>query len=97
MNADSSAGSQSGSVRLDVVVSEQEASAGVARVIQRGGKRLEVKIPARTRTGQTIRLRNAMRITDGRDGDILVVVRVQTVAGGVLVVTDASFAGDPEP
>jgi thioredoxin 1 len=94
MSAESAMGSQPESVRHDLVLSEQEANAGVARVIERGGKRLEVKIPARTWTGQTIRLRNAMRITDGRDGDILVAVRVQTSAGGVLIVTDASFESE---
>jgi thioredoxin 1 len=94
MTAESTAGSQPESVRHDIVLSEQEASIGVSRVIERSGKRLEVKIPARTQTGQTIRLRNAMRLTDGRDGDILVVVRVQTSAGGVLVVTDASFENE---
>jgi len=94
MNAEGTQGSPAESVTHNMVLSEEEATTGVERVIERGGKRLEVKIPARTRTGQTIRLRNALRITDGRDGDILVAVRVQTSAGGVLVVTDASFESE---
>ena len=96
MTAEGEQESQAGSVTHEMVLSEQEASSGISRVLERGSKRLEVKIPARTRTGQTIRLRNALRITDGRDGDILVSVRVQTAAGegGVLVVSDASFESE---
>jgi len=96
MNGDSTQKSQPESVTYEMVLSEEEASSGLARVLERGGRRLEVKIPAKTRTGQTIRLRNALRITDGRDGDILISVRVQSAAGegGVLVVTDASFENE---
>jgi len=96
MNAEGARGSHAESITYDMMLSEQEASAGISRVLERGGKRLEVKIPARTRTGQTIRLRNALRITDGRDGDILISVRVQTAAGegGVLVVSDGSFESE---
>ena len=93
MNGQSAQQGQPASVKYDIVLSEQEAAMGLSRVLERGGKRLEVKIPANVQTGRTIRLRNALRITDGRDGDILVTVRVQAAAGerGVLVVTDASF------
>ena len=85
MTAEGEQESQAGSVTHEMVLSEQEASSGISRVLERGSKRLEVKIPARTRTGQTI-----------RDGDILVSVRVQTAAGegGVLVVSDASFESE---
>jgi len=96
MSGESTQQSQPGSVTYEMVLSEQEATSGLSRVLERGGKRLEVKIPANTRTGQTVRLRNALRITDGRDGDILITVRVQTAAGegGVLIVSDASFENE---
>jgi len=50
---------------------------GVRKVLKRGGKRLEVKIPAGVRTGNVVRLRNARQISDGSPGDILIKVIVK--------------------
>jgi len=88
--------STEGAVTLSMTLSEWEALSGAVRVLERGGKRLEVTIPAGTKPGQTIRLRNALRVTDGREGDILIAVRVSTSQGqgGVMVVTDATFESE---
>ena len=50
---------------------------GVKKILKRRGKRLEVKIPAGVRTGNTVRLRNARLISDGLPGDILIKVVVK--------------------
>ena len=82
-----------GTVAYDLALAQDEATSGASRILSRNGKRLEVKVPAGTRTGQVVRLRNAMKVTDGRDGDILIYVRVDmaSASGGVVPVTDAVF------
>jgi thioredoxin 1 len=79
-------------VIYDLMLPEGHVATGVTRVLTRNGKRLEVKVPDGVQSGQTVRLRNALRLTDGRDGDILIRVHIRdTSAGGVEVVTDATF------
>lgn len=82
-----------GTVTYNLTLSAGEAESGVMKVLTRHNKRLEVKVPAGTRSGQSVRLRNALKVTDDREGDILIRLTVQTGAGsgGVDVVTDASF------
>jgi len=88
-------GSQSGdAVTYELALSPGEAGSGVTRVLARNGKRLEAKVPPGTRNGQVIRLRNALKITDGRDGDILIHVHVSAPAGAVTAVTDATFESE---
>jgi thioredoxin 1 len=89
--------SQTGeSVTYDLAVSEAEAAGGVTRVLTRNGKRLEVKVPPRVRDGVLVRLNNALKVTDGREGDIIIRLRIAGSAGGadVLVVTDATFEAE---
>lgn len=81
-------------VSYEFALSHDEAQAGATKVLTRNGKRLEVRIPAGARNHQIVRLRNAQRITDGHDGDILIHVVVSphtSTAGSVNAVTDASF------
>jgi thioredoxin 1 len=82
-----------GAAGYDLTVNETESASGTTRILARNGKRLEVKVPAGTRSGQVVRLRNALRVTDGRDGDILIRMHVGTSAagGGVIPVSDAVF------
>jgi len=63
-------------VHYELAISRGEALQGVRKVLKRGGKRLEVKIPAGVRTGNVVRLRNARQISDGSPGDILIKVIV---------------------
>lgn len=82
------------SVAYRLTVSTEEATTGVSRRLERHGKRLEVKIPPGTRNHQVIRLRNALRITDDADGDILIDITVADDARrpqAVQPVTDATF------
>jgi curved DNA-binding protein len=64
-------------VRYELAISRGEASQGVKKILKRRGKRLEVKIPAGVRTGNTVRLRNARQIRDGLPGDILIKVIIK--------------------
>jgi thioredoxin 1 len=83
------------SVDYDLTLPEGQVVGGATRILLRNGKRLEVKLPADARNGQTVRLRNALRLTDGRDGDILIRVHLTgATGGGVVVVTDATFEAE---
>jgi curved DNA-binding protein len=64
-------------VRYELAISREEASQGVRKILKRGGKGLEVKIPAGVRTGNVVRLRNARQLSDGLPGDILIKVIVK--------------------
>ena len=64
-------------VHYEIAISRGEASQGVKKILERRGKKLEVKIPAGVRTGSLVRLRNARQISDGLPGDILIKVIVK--------------------
>jgi len=68
---------QKQNVRYELVINKDEASRGTRKVLTRKGKRLEVKIPPRVKTGSIVKLSNARQITDGRPGDILVQIKVK--------------------
>lgn len=89
-------GESAGAVSYSLTLSAEEAAAGATRVLTRHNKRLEVKVPPGARSGQAVRLRNALKVTDDREGDILIRLVVQTGAGSgeVKIVTDATFEGD---
>jgi len=64
-------------VRYKLAISAEEARTGTKKVLYRGGKKLEARIPAAARTGSVVSLSNALRVTDGRPGDILVRIAVK--------------------
>lgn len=64
-------------VRYELTISAEEARTGTRKVLSRKGRRLEVRVPASVKTGSVVRLRNALQLTDGRPGDILVRIRVK--------------------
>ncbi len=66
-----------GDVRYELTLKPEEAISGTVKTLKRKGKRLEVKIPAGTKEGSVIRLRNARQVTDGQPGDILVKVALK--------------------
>jgi thioredoxin 1 len=80
-------------VRYEMDLTPQEAMAGTLKLLARGGKKLEVKIPPGTLDGYTVKLTNALQVTDGRPGDILITVRVVQAPGrsGVIEINDDSF------
>ena len=68
---------KSQTVRYELTLSPEEAILGTVKVLSRKGKRLEVKIPAAMRTGSIVKLNNALYVTDGRPGDILIEVKIK--------------------
>ncbi len=62
---------QSG-VRYELDITPEEARLGSKKLLTRNGKRLEVTIPPSVNTGSTVRLANALQLTDNRQGDILI-------------------------
>ena len=78
-------------VRYEMELSPAEARAGTKRVLTRQGKKLEVTIPPGTVDGNTVKLTNALKVTDGRAGDILITVRVGEAQAGVLGISDGTF------
>ena len=65
-------------VRYEISLSEAEASNGVTRLLTRNGKRLEVKVPAGVLAGSTVKLGNALQLTDSRPGDIIIQIKIKT-------------------
>jgi DnaJ-class molecular chaperone len=64
-------------VRYELKITPEEALKGTKKILRRKGKRLEVNIPARLKTGSVVKLSNARQITDGVPGDILIRVVVK--------------------
>jgi DnaJ-class molecular chaperone len=72
----SSQARRSSQVRYELSVTPEEAKRGAKKVLQRKGKKVEVNIPAEVKTGSIVKLTNALRITDGAPGDILIRIKV---------------------
>lgn len=68
---------QNKDVTYEIFITAEQAAQGLEKDLKRKGKKLRVKIPSDTKNGTRIRLRNARKITDGTDGDILVRVKVK--------------------
>jgi thioredoxin 1 len=85
--------SRSRNTRYEITISKEDATQGLEKDLVRNGKKLRVKIPAGIRTGKTIRLRNALQLTDGQSGDILIQINVKDdkVIAGVIEVNDGNF------
>ena len=64
---------------VDYVMSltSEQAAKGIEKELRRNGKKLNVKIPANIRNGGKIRLKNALQLTDGRPGDIMILVKIE--------------------
>jgi curved DNA-binding protein len=63
--------------RYELSINQREASRGAKKILNRRGKKLEVKIPAGVTTGSVVRLSNALQTSDGSPGDILIRVTVK--------------------
>lgn len=81
------------SVRYEIVVSGEEARLGTRKILSRQGKRLEVNIPAGVKTGSIVKLSNALRLTDGYPGDVLIDIKVkeEKMPTEVIEINDRNF------
>ena len=66
-----------GEVSYEIIITRDQAARGLEKDLVRKGKKLRVKIPAGVKTGNKVKLRNARRITDGKPGDIVILVKVK--------------------
>ena len=84
-----------GDARYELAVTAEEAGQGTARILSRQGKKLRVTIPPGVTDGATVRLANALQVTDGRPGDILIRIKIkvqeEAAPGSVIEVNDGSF------
>jgi thioredoxin 1 len=80
-------------VRYGIDITAEEASFGTKKILSRQGKKLEVSIPAGVKAGSTVKLANALQITDGHPGDILIQVKVkeEKIAAGVIELNNGNF------
>jgi thioredoxin 1 len=88
-------------VQYELALAVEEARVGANKLLTRNGKRLEVNIPAGTGEGGTVKLSNALQVTDGRPGDILIRIRIKpqkaeheaqgSAVVGVVEIDDANF------
>ena len=86
--------SQAGnSVRYELAITAEEARLGTKKVLSRQGKKLEVNIPAGVVSGNMVKLTNALQLTDGHPGDILIQIKVseQKTAAEVVEINDGNF------
>jgi len=83
-------------VRYEVAITAEEARLGTKKMLSRRGKKLEVSIPAGVKTGSTVKLANALQVTDNHPGDILIQVKVKEgkIAAGVIEINDGNFESE---
>jgi len=77
--------------KYQLTINSNEAKGGAKRILTRKGKQIEVNIPAGVKTGSLIKLSDALQITDGCGGDILIQIRVKRrfrrgVIAGIVIV-----------
>jgi thioredoxin 1 len=83
-------------VRYEIAITKEEARLGTKKILSRQGKKLEVNIPAGVKTGSTVKLTNALQVTDGHPGDIFIQVNVKgrVIAAGVIEIDDDNFENE---
>ena len=84
-------------VRYEMTITTEEAILGIKKLLTRNGKRLEVTVPIGVKTGNNVKLTNALQLTDGRPGDILIQIKVSEpirAPVGVIEITDDTFGSD---
>ena len=89
--------SQTGnSVRYELAITAEEARLGTKKVLSRQGKRLEVNIRAGVVSGNMVKLTNALQLTDGHPGDILIQIKVskEKMAAEVVEINDGNFEAE---
>jgi thioredoxin 1 len=99
MNETTEPSSSSPAVRYELLISEEEARSGTTKLLPRNQKRLQVNIPAGVASGSLVKLSNALQITDGRAGDILIEIKIKSGESGapqrefpgVIEISDSTF------
>ena len=87
-------------VRYELAITPQEAREGATKMLSRNNKRLQVTIPRGVTAGSVVKLSNALQVTDGHSGDILVGIKIaaeevsQKSNAGVVEITDATFENE---
>ncbi len=89
-------------ISYELTITQEEARQGTAKLLARNNKRLQVKIPAGVITGNTVKLSNALQTTDGRPGDILIIIKIKneepvresSIPAGVIEINDDSFKNE---
>ena len=91
---------QKNEIRLDLTITAQEAQGGATKLLARNNRRLQVTIPQGVTAGSVVKLSNALQVTDGRPGDILIQIKIKAddisngASGGVVVITDTTFENE---
>ncbi len=65
------------SVKYKITLTNEQATKGIDKELVRKGKKLRVKMPAGVKSGSKVRLRNALKTTDGQPGDIIINIQVK--------------------
>ena len=80
-------------VRYEMAITAEEAKFGVKKILSRQGKKLEVSVPAGVKTGSAVKLTNALQLTDGHPGDILIQIKVKEgkIPARVIEINDDNF------
>jgi thioredoxin 1 len=83
-------------VCCEIVISDEEARLGARKILPRQGKRLEVNIPPGVKTGSIVKLTDALRLTDGHSGDILISIKVkeEKIPNRVIEINDKNFGDE---
>ncbi len=64
-------------INYEITITREQATRGLEKNLTRKGKTLRVKIPAGVKDSAIVRLRNARKVTDGKPGDIMILVKVK--------------------
>ena len=80
-------------IRYEMTITAEEARFGVKKILSRQNKKLEVSVPAGVKTGSTVKLTNALQVTDGHPGDILIQIKVKEgkIPARVIEINDDNF------
>jgi thioredoxin 1 len=89
-------------IRYELILTAEEARQGTSKTLPRRNKHLQVNIPAGVSTGSVVKLTNALQVTDGQAGDILISIKVQagesaqpeSAPAGVVEINDANFESE---
>lgn len=80
-------------IRYDLAITAEEARLGTKKILSRHSKRLEVNVPTGVTTGSRVKLTNALQLTDGQPGDILIQIKVkdERITTGIIEINDGNF------
>jgi DnaJ-class molecular chaperone len=63
--------------RYELALSMEEAQQGVTKILTRNGKKVQVVVPPGVSGGSVVKLGNALQLTDGVSGDILIQIKIK--------------------